>query len=119
MKGPPMSVTMKHLAGSFIILVLASSFAFAENGMCLVASKSGGGYSDYTEGDIRRIDLQNGVVINTTAPLGYGCWPRFSPDGEKFAYMDANTVKICNINGGLIRSFTASDHGNISWTNFG
>ena len=87
--------------------------------MCLVASRSGGGYSDYIEGEIRRIDLQSGVVIKTTASLGTGCWPRFSPDGTQFAYMDGNTVKICTIDGGAVGQFASENKGNISWTNSG
>lgn len=87
--------------------------------MCLVASRSGGGYADYIEGEIRRIDIVDNVVQTPTASLGTGCWPRFAPSGDQFAYMDGNTVRICNANGGAIRSFSSENSGNISWTTSG
>jgi len=97
----------------------------AESGMCLVAGHTGGSYVDYNAGEIRRIDLINNVPQTPTAPLGTGCFPRFAPGGDEFAYISGSTVKIVTLNGGAIRNFTSeitcdnSQVGNISWTDGG
>ena len=112
-------ISLLFLAGA------ALQLCSAESGMCLVSGHTGGGYNDFTSGEIRRIDLINNVPQAPTAPLGTGCFPRFSPNGEEFAYINGSTVRIVTLNGGLVRSFASeigcdfSQTGDISWTNSG
>jgi hypothetical protein len=109
------------MAGSVSILLSAS--VSAETGMLLVTT--GTTFADLRVGNVVRIDIQNDVVVNTTASLGYGVSPRFSPDGQKICFLlnGNNTVQIINVNGGAIRSFSVAalpgDGGTLSWTDNG
>lgn len=87
----------------------------AETGMCLVV-KCG---SFDGSGDIIRIDLKDNQVINTSGKLGYGKYPRFSPDGTEFAYANGRTVYICELDGTVKKSFTAAEEGKLTYTNDG
>jgi hypothetical protein len=103
---------------ALVLLVLAQS-ATAETGMCLVVCGMRQGSDDFYDGDIRRIDMLNGVVARTTGSIGFGCFPRFSPDGTRFASIKADTVTVSTINGGVLRRFKAGVVGHLSWTRTG
>jgi len=98
--------------------LLLAHFLYAEDGMCLVVTNYDY-MGDYTVGNIRRIDMRAGAVVNTTGTIGYGCFPRFSPDGRQFAFINGNTVTIANIDGGVVRTFDAAGNGNLTWGNTG
>jgi hypothetical protein len=106
------------IAAIFAALLIPCTMSWAEDGMCLVVV-SGSYTGDYTVGNIRRIDMRNNAVVNTTGNIGYGCFPRFSPDGQQFAFINGNTVTIANIDGGVVRSFNAGGNGNLTWGNTG
>jgi hypothetical protein len=80
--------------------------------MCLVVTSTS---AFEVPGNIRRIDFKNNAVINTSADLGFGWSPRFSPDGDRFVYMKDNVAVICEVNGSEVNRFTTGGTGNCSW----
>jgi hypothetical protein len=102
----------------YVFILSVCTVSLAEDGMCLVTCGTSFG-GDYLVGNIRRIDMRNGQVVNTTGNLGYGTFPRFSPDGTKFAFINGNTVTIASIDGGVVKTFTVAGNGNLSWTKSG
>ena len=103
------------------LIVLGSSLSiWAETGMGLVTvAPSGDQYNVNIKGNIRRIDVTNNVVSTTTGNIGYGICPRFSPDGNQFAFINGNRVTIANLDGGVATTFTVAGEGYLSWTNGG
>jgi hypothetical protein len=92
-------------------------------GMCLVVDQNQREWNGF--GQIRRIDIDNGTVIqeDTIISDGTNCiCPRFSPDGNKIAYIAASgsELVICDINGNnkvRVKTQTIESSGqNISWT---
>ena len=108
---------------AFLLLaafLLAAAGIRAEDGMCLITvAASGGQYNVNLKGNIRRIDMRNDSIVNTTGNIGYGFFARFSPDGNQFAFINGNTVTIANIDGGVVRTFSVAGEGYLSWTNGG
>jgi len=112
------------VAFSFLFLLFVRNAA--EDGMALVQAATNGAW---TTAQIRRIDLKNSLPINTTAGLNggaYGHGMRFNPRGDRFAFIveASQTIRICTVDGVLIRSFTAPNVntdgvGYLSWTNSG
>lgn len=107
-----------HFKISILSLLLCFSIVSAETGMGLVVCTVGG-YDK--EGSIRRIDVSNSRVTLTTSAIGTGYCPRFSPDGNGFAYLTGNTVKVCDLNGQLTKSFAVAGGSvsNLSYTTKG
>jgi len=116
---------MSSIARFALCLVMAGALcSMAETGMCLVVCfPARPGAEDFIDGDIRRIDMVNNVPRTPTAAIGFGCFPRFSPDGDRFAYIHKDTVKIASINGNIVRWWRASaypdSNNHLSWTNTG
>jgi hypothetical protein len=101
-------------------LLAAAAGVCAEDGMCLITvATSGGQYNVNLKGNIRRIDMRNDSIVNTTGNIGYGFFARFSPDGNQFAFINGSTVTIANIDGGVVRTFGVAGEGYLSWTNGG
>lgn len=112
-----MNLVQRVLLNACILLLPLVSMA--ETGMCLVVDQGQKGYG--IAGKIYRIDLENDSIVNTTPALAAkGFFPRFSPDGEMFAYISQNKdeVVVCKIDGTELRRF-AADGVNVSWTNGG
>jgi hypothetical protein len=119
---------LKHMRKSGLywataaLLVVAGN-GIAETGMGLVVTTTT--FRDLRIGAIRRIDLVNDLVTNTTGTIGNGTGPRFSPTGQQFCFLQngGNTVVIATIDGVVIRSFSVvavpGDGGTLSWTNSG
>ncbi len=105
----------------FLVFVLISVSVFAETGMGLVITTTRGGSVGVDfQGNIRRIDIKDNQVINTTGSLGVGRFARFSPDGTKFAYIKKDkTLVISDLEGKVIRQFVAAELGQLSYTNAG
>ena len=121
--------TLRKITIALLLIQCISFQIAAEDGMGLVTSQTAGGSGYYGFGQIRRIDMKSSAVINTTSGLNGGAIGhnmRFNPRGDQFAYLFDTTqiVRICTIDGVLIRSFTAPNcntdgAGYISWTNSG
>jgi len=109
-----MTVTRIIAIGIAWCSLLVPAVSVAETGMCLVVCTGDG-----TEkpGNIKRIDIVDNTVTATSDNVGYGLWPRFSPDGNSFAYVTGTTVKVCGLDGTVKSQFTvgAAD-GNITYT---
>lgn len=100
------------------IILLAGviiSNSYGETGMCLVVCAN----SFDAAGDIRRIDVSNDAVSNTSSSLGTGISPRFSPDGSQFACINGTTVTIANLDGSVIKTFNVAESGKLSYTSNG
>lgn len=93
----------------------------AETGMGLVITTTNGGSIGVDfQGTIRRIDIKDNQIINTTGSLGTGRFVRFSPDGTKFAYIKMDkTVAISDLEGRVIKRFDADELGQLSYTDAG
>lgn len=99
----------------FIFILNFPKKIYAETGMCLVVCAS----EFEASGEIRRIDLKDDVVINTTGKIASGNCPRFAPDGNSFAYLLGSTVILANLDGTEIRRFDVDGQWSISYTNKG
>lgn len=107
------------VAVAVVAWIAGFGVARAETGMGLMV--------DSKAGDLRRVDLKDGKVVATSAGIGSNIvMGRFSPDGSKMVTIDkSKNVAIRDLDGNVIRSFTASeatttDWGNaVSWTNSG
>jgi hypothetical protein len=93
-----------------LALCLASRPGLAETGMGLIIDKN--------SQKIRRIDLQNDKIINTTAEMGSKVkHARFAPDGSKLVYSDEDkNVHVADLDGKVTKSFAAWNAGDVSWT---
>lgn len=106
---------------TFLVFTLLYVSLFAETGMGLIITTiSGGSVGVDFQGSIRRIDVKDNQIINTTDSLGIGRFARFSPDGTKFAYIKKNkTLVISDLEGRVISQFVAAELGQLSYTSSG
>ena len=90
----------------------------AQTGMCLVIDQGRSGY--WASGKLYRIDMHDGSIRTTTGALAENAFcPRFSPDGNRFAFTrNGNHVYICDLDGNVLHDFDARG-GFLSWTTGG
>lgn len=106
------------LAGIALHVSTAGFPVNAQTGMCLVIDQGRSGY--FASGKLYRIDMENGSIRTTTGALAINAFcPRFSPDGNKFAYTsNGNHVYVCDLDGNVLHDFDARG-GFLSWTTGG
>lgn len=105
-------------ACALMSLLAAVAVLSAETGMCLVVDQGRKGYD--LPGAVYRIDMENDRIVNTTGSLADNAFgPRFSPDGDGFAYTrNGDMVYVCDIDGRVSNSFPC-DGKWLSWTRSG
>ena len=105
-------------ACALMSLLAAVAVLSAETGMCLVIDQGRKGYD--LPGAVRRIDMENDRIVNTTGSLADNAFgARFSPDGDGFAYTrNADMTYVCDIDGRVSNSFSC-DGKWLSWTESG